>query len=148
MEESKICAMDRLRREGRWEEASLFRDEERRRLRDEGLPKAEANDRSWAAMMEKYPPIEAAPTGAADVASVATADGDDDDEDDQPATFWMWCDASSRFDSVLKKWLSDLGVAVTDAARSEARVALLETAFDGMVAYGLLKLEDFKPLIE
>ena len=58
MQESKIDATDRLRREGRWEEASAYRDEVRKRLRAEGKPKAEAVDASWEAMVEKYPPLE------------------------------------------------------------------------------------------
>jgi hypothetical protein len=57
MTESKIGATDRLRKEGRWEEASLWRDEKRKQLRAEGLSKAEANDDSWQAMIEAFPPL-------------------------------------------------------------------------------------------
>jgi hypothetical protein len=55
--ESKINATDRLRREGRWDEASAFRDAERQRLKGEGLSRQEAAERSWGAMIEKYPPL-------------------------------------------------------------------------------------------
>ena len=57
MEESRIAATDRLRREGRWEEASLWRDERRKQFRAEGLSKAEANEASWRALSEQFPPL-------------------------------------------------------------------------------------------
>jgi hypothetical protein len=57
MKESKIHATDRLRREGRWDEASAYRDEHRRRLRTEGQPKAEASEAALEAMIEKFPPL-------------------------------------------------------------------------------------------
>ena len=58
MSESQLAAMDRLRREGRWTVASIFRDEARRRLRDEGKPRQEANQAAWAAMIAEYPPLD------------------------------------------------------------------------------------------
>jgi hypothetical protein len=58
MTESKIGATDRLRKEGRWEEASLWRDNKRKQLRAEGLTKAEANEASWQAMIEQFPPLQ------------------------------------------------------------------------------------------
>jgi hypothetical protein len=57
MDESQIVATDRLRSEGRWEEASLYRDQMRKQLRAEGKTKAEAKEASWAMMLAKYPPI-------------------------------------------------------------------------------------------
>jgi hypothetical protein len=59
MTESKITATDRLRKEGRWEEASLWRDKKRKTLREEGQPRTEANDASWQAMIEQFPPLPA-----------------------------------------------------------------------------------------
>ena len=56
-EESKINATDRLRREGRWDEASRFRDEVKQQLRAEGKSRQEANDAAWAAMLAKYQPL-------------------------------------------------------------------------------------------
>jgi len=56
--ESKIAATHRLQREGRWDEASQYRDEVRQRLRAEGKKRDEAVDEAWAAMVEKYPPSE------------------------------------------------------------------------------------------
>jgi len=55
--ESKIEATDRLRAEGLWGEASVYRDEQRRRLRAEGMPRREAAKKAWELMLEKYPPV-------------------------------------------------------------------------------------------
>jgi len=56
MSESRIVLTDRLRAEGRWNEASEFRDRERQRLRDEGWSRREANQESWRLMEEEFPP--------------------------------------------------------------------------------------------
>ena len=56
MSESRIVLTDRLRSEGRWNEASEFRDRERQRLRDEGWSRREANQESWRLMDEAFPP--------------------------------------------------------------------------------------------
>ena len=58
MTESKIVATDRLRKEGRWEEASLWRDNNRKQFRAEGKSKTDANDASWQAMIEQFPPLQ------------------------------------------------------------------------------------------
>ena len=56
MRESKITASERLRRNGDWETASLCRDDQRKRLRSEGMRRREANDESWRLMLEEFPP--------------------------------------------------------------------------------------------
>ncbi|MCP4478779.1 MAG: hypothetical protein GY818_11875 [Planctomycetaceae bacterium] len=56
--ESKIQATDRLRREGLWDQASLFRDEQRDKLRQEGVNRKDANQQAWELMLEEYPPKE------------------------------------------------------------------------------------------
>ena len=43
MQENKIEATDRLRQDGLWEEASLYRDAVKRCLRAEGKSRKEAN---------------------------------------------------------------------------------------------------------
>jgi len=53
--ESKIETTDRLRYEGLWTEASLYRDEVRRRLRAEGMSRQEAGHAAWQAVRERYP---------------------------------------------------------------------------------------------
>lgn len=57
--ESRIVATERLRAEGRWDEASAYRDEVRRSLKAEKKSRAEANDDAWEAMLSKYPPLPA-----------------------------------------------------------------------------------------
>ena len=53
--ETKIVAMHRLQKDGRWDEASEYRCEQRRKFRAEGRTKKEAGERAWAAMIEKFP---------------------------------------------------------------------------------------------
>jgi hypothetical protein len=56
MTESKIVATDRLRKEGRWEAASLWRDEKRKQLRADGKHnRAESNAAAWDAMIMQFP---------------------------------------------------------------------------------------------
>jgi hypothetical protein len=55
--ETKLEATERLRGEGRWEEASRFREKERQRLRAEGKPRKEAREESWRLMLEAFPPF-------------------------------------------------------------------------------------------
>ena len=54
--ESKIVATHRLQKDGRWDEASVYRGEQRQKFRAEGLTKKEANEKAWEAMSLKYPP--------------------------------------------------------------------------------------------
>ncbi len=67
MNESKVELMDRLRREGRWSEASKDKDETLRTLRSQGMTKAEAGEAAWEAMAEKYPPQAQAEAAAVNV---------------------------------------------------------------------------------
>lgn len=55
MPESKIQATHRLQREGLWDEASAYRDQERQRARAEGKTRREANEIGWQQMLVKYP---------------------------------------------------------------------------------------------
>ena len=48
--ESNVECTDRLRRQGKWEEASRYKDEVKQCLREEGKTKREANDLAWTAM--------------------------------------------------------------------------------------------------
>jgi hypothetical protein len=74
--ESRIEATDRLRREGRWEAASKFREEKRREFKAAGLKRAEANDAAWDAMLAVFPPASTGtctgePTAVPDDAAIA-----------------------------------------------------------------------------
>lgn len=74
MNESRIDLTDRLRTEGRWAEASQFKDQELRKLRGGGMPKSEASESAWEAMAEKYPPLPDAETAAVSVQIQGLAD--------------------------------------------------------------------------
>ena len=58
MNESKVELMDRLRREGRWSEASKFKDTAMADFRAKGMKRDEAGAAAWEAMAEAYPPEE------------------------------------------------------------------------------------------
>jgi hypothetical protein len=58
--ESKIKLTERLRREGRWPEATRFKDEALREFRAKGMKRDEASEAAWAAMAEAYPSLPAA----------------------------------------------------------------------------------------
>jgi hypothetical protein len=78
--ESRIEATDRLRREGRWEAASRFRDEKRREFKAAGLKRAEANDAAWDAMLVEFAPMSTVtctgkPTAVTDDAAIAELAG-------------------------------------------------------------------------
>ena len=57
MQESKIALTDRLRREGRWEQASMFKDDYVAKLRSEGKSRKEAQDAAWEAMEREFPKL-------------------------------------------------------------------------------------------
>ena len=56
MNESKVELMDRLRREGRWAEASKFKDTALADFRAKGMKRDEAGAAAWEAMEKAYPP--------------------------------------------------------------------------------------------
>jgi hypothetical protein len=55
--ESKIGLTERLRREGRWGEASKFKDEALKELRSKGMKRDEASEAAWEAMEQAFPPM-------------------------------------------------------------------------------------------
>ena len=58
MTESKIELTERLRSEGRWPEASKFKDTAQRAFRDKGMKRSEAPDAAWQAMATAFPPLD------------------------------------------------------------------------------------------
>ena len=70
MNESKIKLTERLRAEGRWTEASNFRETARADCRAKGMSRQEAVEASWEAMAEAYPPLPVA-EATAEPASVS-----------------------------------------------------------------------------
>lgn len=55
--ESKIALTERLRREGKWNAASKFKDDALRDFRAKGMKRDEASDAAWEAMEQAFPPI-------------------------------------------------------------------------------------------
>ena len=83
MDESKIELTHRLEREGRWSEASLWKDQHIASLRGEGMPRKEAQQAAWEALEKRFPPVEseeesspleAFPEGLADLPDSSTED--------------------------------------------------------------------------
>lgn len=72
MNESKIVLTERLRSEGRWDEASKFKDEALKELRSKGMKRDEASEAAWEAMEQAYSPIAAVAATADMQAEVAT----------------------------------------------------------------------------
>ena len=72
MNESKIAMTERLRREGRWDEATIFKDDALRDFRSKGMRRDEASEAAWEAMEQAYPPIAAVAATADIQAEVAT----------------------------------------------------------------------------
>ena len=64
MTESKINLTHRLEREGRWDEASRFKDEHIAKLRAEGKNRKEAQQAAWEALERQFPPSEVKPVGS------------------------------------------------------------------------------------
>jgi len=58
MDTSKISLCDRLRAEGRWDEASKFKDAALREFKAKGMKRHEASDAAWEAMEKAFPPEE------------------------------------------------------------------------------------------
>ncbi len=57
MIESKIGLTERLRREGRWGEASKFKDDALSAFRAKGMKRDEASEAAWDAMEQAFPPM-------------------------------------------------------------------------------------------
>jgi len=55
--ESKLICTQRLKKEGRWEEATLFKDEVLRELHEQKIWGAKARDLAWQELMRMFPPL-------------------------------------------------------------------------------------------
>ena len=67
MNESKIALTERLRREGRWAEASKLKDTALAEFRAKGMKRDEASEAAWDAMEKAYPPLAATEAAAVNV---------------------------------------------------------------------------------
>jgi hypothetical protein len=57
VDETRSEATCRLRREGRWDEATKFRDRKRQDFRTSGMTRKDALEASWSAMINEFPPL-------------------------------------------------------------------------------------------
>jgi hypothetical protein len=72
MTESKIELTERLRREGRWAEASKLKDTAMQEFRGKGMKRDEASDAAWEAMATAFPPLPPAEESISEVPNMAT----------------------------------------------------------------------------
>ena len=115
MNESKSDLTDRLRREGRWAEASLRKDAIKNELRATGMPRREAGEEAWKRIAEEFPPLpEPDATGEPN-----TADGDPADAkkkyDAQLDRYYDILTKNVR--KVIASFVSSFEVELTDDAR-------------------------------
>ncbi len=87
--ESRVVATERLRREGRWEEASAYKEAVRDDLRSQGTRRNEAISMAWEAMLQKYAPAETEEPEEFDFDALGgqVGDGEPDLTDD---TLWVY----------------------------------------------------------
>jgi hypothetical protein len=132
MLESKIAVTERLRREGRWTEASEFREQERQRLRQEGMGKEEAKEEAWRLMAERFP-------HSSTMAPERTASSDE--MDDYPAVpsglvpKEIFAAKPSKELTAAISWVAD-HICIADAAPEDA---------PGSMAWSLLKFARDNP---
>ncbi len=105
MNQSKIELTERLRREGRWAEASQFKDQTVKKLRAGGMKRTEAGEQAWQKMAEAYPPLRP-PAPAAASEEVA-----DECEEEMQRLFDV-------AESELNCWQQKYGITLSDDART------------------------------
>ena len=119
MTESKIELTERLRREGRDEEARQYREKVRTQLRAEGTTRREAMQRAWQATRLAFPLLPPAEsTLAAPPVEPAAVDGNAVADED-----WVleWFSPLS----VVAEWQAKHGVSLTDQSLTELLQGLL-----------------------
>ncbi|MFZ1935394.1 MAG: hypothetical protein WCB27_21525 [Thermoguttaceae bacterium] len=135
--ESKIELNDRLRREGRWNEAAVWKDAKIKELRATGMKRAEAKEEAWRLMAERFPPL---PKPEPDEDDDDYGDDFDDeleqdelDDDPDVEDLWRWLDGEfgGNLDPFLAKlvkitkewsqfeeqWCRDRGLSLDDNAK-------------------------------
>jgi hypothetical protein len=119
MTESKIALTERLRREGRWPEASKFKDEVKTKLRAEGMKRAEAGEQAWQEMAEKFPPLPVAEPVSKAAARREPADDDESDveEEELDDDCGVQRQVGDAAMSYVGYWENEFGVTLSDDAR-------------------------------
>jgi hypothetical protein len=134
--EDKLDATHRLRIEGRWLEASAFKEQRRRALRAEGVPRIEAKNRAWQEMLSMYPPRDqegARPSDDVDADSLGTVfDRLRDDEasvplsDIAPAVDSEFIVGCGRYiGAMIDRWARTHGIVISPQAAEVLKCKLL-----------------------
>jgi hypothetical protein len=130
MNESKIGITERLRREGRWDEATQYKDSVLVECREKGMKRSEASEAAWQAMVERYPPITAVETPAKSTETLGTEIGRIEGLSDVPASWGdlpanaslqaeiAWCQANRL--RVVEERANGLVLVHLDRARTPA----------------------------
>lgn len=136
MTESKIELTERLRREGRWGEASRFKDTTVKEFR-KGMTRADATEAAWEAMAKAFPPLppaERSPESSADNADVDPDAGLSSEERerillaDVPRMVPLIAEARVRV------WVDVFGLSIPDDARADLVDGIATFAQDCMEA--------------
>ena len=142
--ESKIELTERLRREGRWEEASKRKDEMVKLLRAEGMKRTEAVEEAWRRLAVEYPPLP-------HTAEPEPEHGDDEAEEKAagrvvgPTTLpaaWGDLPESAPFE-VEVEWVHQNRVLVVEERASGKSLLHWERARKPAPSYGAVNLMEF-----
>jgi hypothetical protein len=101
---------ERLRREGRWAEASKFKDETVKKLRKEGMRRAEAGEQAWLRMAEAYPPLPAP--------EPIPGPSAEDEQATDVAEHGVTQLACGAAEGEVERWQEEYGVTLPDDARA------------------------------
>jgi len=108
--ESKIGLHDRLRRQGQWGEASVWKDAKIKELRAQGMKRAEAKEEAWRLMAERFPPPPPAPEPDEEPDEYED-ELDDDDLDVEALYMWLndhfggdWNPFLAKLVEIIKEW--------------------------------------------
>jgi hypothetical protein len=85
--ESKIELHDRLRRQGQWNEAAVWKDAKIKELRAQGMKRPEAKEEAWRLTAEKYPPL---PEPEPDEKPDEKPDEDQEEYDPEVGCLYTW----------------------------------------------------------
>jgi hypothetical protein len=109
--ESKIELNDRLRHEGRWNEAAVWKDAKIKELRATGMKRAEAKEEAWRLMAERFPPPPPAPEPDELDDDLDVDELDDDDLDVEALCMWLddhfggdWNPFLAKLLEITKEW--------------------------------------------
>jgi hypothetical protein len=162
MKESKIELNDRLRREGRWNEAAVWKDAKIKELRATSMKRADAKEEAWRLMAERFPPPPPAPEpDEFDDEDFDDEDFDDEDLDDEDldeverdiddyksdpqivalARSWVDDPESSRWDSPFHELMRRVGRDRKQLHRMARDRALLDAYFHELVQRDLTSPE-------